>query len=79
MKSKKNTDGFFAKSDAGRSLFLLARETESSFRKMENVLQGHNPSMRRFEEKVEAWKKVDEVLKNAEAEIREALKIMNEI
>jgi len=79
LKSKKNTDGFFAKSDAARSLFLLARETENSFRKMENILQGRNPSMKRFEEKVEAWKKVDEVLKNAEAEIREALKLMNEI
>lgn len=79
MSSKKNRDGFYARSDAGRSLFLLAREVENSFRKMENMLQSDNPSIKRFEEKMEAWKKVDALLEKADKEIKEELHRLSEI
>jgi len=79
MSSKKNRDGFYARSDAGRSMFLLAREVEGSFRKMENMLQSDNPSIQRFEKKMDAWKKVDALLEKADREIREELRKLGEI
>jgi len=79
MSSKKNRDGFFARSDAGRATFLLAREIENSFRKMEIMLQSDTPSIKRFEEKMEAWKKVDALLTKADEEIREELRKFGKI
>ena len=79
MSSNKNRDGFFARSDAGRNLFLLAREVESSFRKMENMLQSNNPSIERFEKKMEIWKDVDALLEKADKGIREELRKLSEV